>query len=153
VVRDFIHRFKYFSEYHLRHTLAGWAREALDDPRLAGTPIDALVPVPLFHARQRHREFNQAAVIARLVGRRAGLPVCEALRRVRNTSSQLAYDRHGRMENLRNAFRMRENRAVQGPHLVLVDDVLTTGSTLDECARVLMAAGAGSVRAITVARG
>jgi len=57
------------------------------------------------------------------------------------------------MENLRNAFRMRQNSVVRGLHLVLVDDVLTTGSTLDECARVLLEAGAASVRGITVARG
>jgi predicted amidophosphoribosyltransferase len=57
------------------------------------------------------------------------------------------------MENLRNAFRMRQSIPVRGHHLVLVDDVLTTGSTLDECALVLLKAGAASVRAITVARG
>jgi predicted amidophosphoribosyltransferase len=57
------------------------------------------------------------------------------------------------MENLRNAFKMRDTADVRDLHLVLVDDVLTTGSTLDECARVLLSAGATSVRAITVARG
>jgi len=152
VVRDFIHRFKYFREYHLRHTLAAWAAESLADPRISAIPVDALVPVPLFRARERHREFNQAAVIAALLARRAALPVSHCLLRIRNTSSQLSCDRHGRMENLRNAFRMRHNSAVHGLNLVLVDDVLTTGSTLDECARILLQGGAASVRAITVAR-
>jgi len=153
VVRDFIHRFKYFREFHLRHPLARWAAEALDDPRIREAPVDGLVPVPLFRARERDREFNQAAVIARLVGAEAGIPVSDCLLRVRNTTSQLTYDRGGRMENLRNAFKMRQNADVRGRHLVIVDDVLTTGSTLDECARSLMKAGAASVRAITVARG
>jgi ComF family protein len=111
------------------------------------------VPVPLFRARERHREFNQAEVLARLVGRRAGIPVSDCLLRTRNTTSQVAYDRKMRMENLRNAFRMRQSSDVRGRHLLLVDDVLTTGSTLDECALVLLEAGAASVRAITVARG
>jgi ComF family protein len=153
VVRDFIHRFKYWREFQLRHPLAAWAAEALEDERMRAEPIEALVPVPLFIARQRHREFNQAAEIARLVGARAGIPVEDCLARTRNTSSQLTQDRKGRMENLRNAFTMRQSRDVRGRRLVLVDDVLTTGSTLDECARVLMAAGAASVRAVTVARG
>jgi ComF family protein len=153
VVRDFIHRFKYWREFRLRHPLASWAAEALDDPRIRAQPIDALVPVPLFRARERHREFNQALEIARLLGKRAAIPVSDCLLRTRNTTSQLAYDRKRRMENLRNAFRLRQTTSVRGHHLVLVDDVLTTGSTLDECALVLLKAGAASVRAITVARG
>ena len=153
VVRDFIHRFKYLREFRLRHPLAAWAAEALDDPRIQAHPVDALVPVPLFRARERHREFNQALEIARLVAKEAHLPVSDCLLRTRNTTSQLAYDRKRRMENLRNAFRMRQSIPVRGHHLVLVDDVLTTGSTLDECALVLLKAGAASVRAITVARG
>jgi predicted amidophosphoribosyltransferase len=79
--------------------------------------------------------------------------VFDCLVRTRNTTSQVTYDRKLRMENLRNAFRMRQSTPVRGLHLVLVDDVLTTGSTLDECAGVLLKAGAASVRAITVARG
>jgi ComF family protein len=153
VVRDFIHRFKYFREYQLRHPLASWAAEGLEDARIRETKVDALVPVPLFRARQRNREFNQAEVLARLVGAQARLRVSDCLERTRNTTSQLTYDRGGRMENLRNAFKMRQSTDVRGLHLVLVDDVLTTGSTLDECARELMKGGAASVRAITVARG
>jgi ComF family protein len=153
VVRDFIHRFKYFREFHLRHPLAHWAAEALQDERMIELQVDALVPVPLFRARERDREFNQATELARLIAARSGIPMRDCLKRIRNTTSQLTYDRGGRMENLRNAFKMRQNADVRGLHLVLVDDVLTTGSTLDECARVLLSGGAASVRAITVARG
>ena len=153
VVRDFIHRFKYFREFRLRHPLACWAAEALEDERIREQHVDALVPVPLFRTRERHREFNQAEVIARLVGKQAGIAVWDCLLRTRNTTSQVSHDRKMRMENLRNAFGMRQNAQVRGRHLVLVDDVLTTGSTLDECASALLKGGAASVRAITVARG
>jgi competence protein ComFC len=153
IVREFIHRFKYWREFQLRHPLARWAAEALDDERIRGRRADGLAPVPLFVARERHREFNQAAELARLVGAGAGIPVLDCLLRIRNTASQLTHDRKGRMENLRNAFKMRQSTDVRGRHLLLVDDVLTTGSTLDECARVLIEGGAASVRAITVARG
>lgn len=153
VVREFIHRFKYNREFQLRIPLARWAAEGLADARLQAGRIDALVPVPLFTTRERHREFNQAAEIARLVAAGAGLPFQDCLLRLRNTTTQVRLHRRERMENLRNAFGMRHNALVRGKHLVLVDDVSTTGSTLDECARALLRGGAASVRALTVARG
>jgi ComF family protein len=109
--------------------------------------------VPLHSARLREREFNQADVLARLLARRAGAPVLAALRRIRYTTTQTRLDREERMQNLRNAFRVRQTSRVSGSHLILVDDVFTTGSTVEECARVLKRAGAASVRVVTVARG
>jgi ComF family protein len=153
VVREIVHLFKYHAAFYLRQQLADWLHASLDDHRMQAQPIDFLVPVPLHPARQREREFNQAEVLATLLSARSGLKVSTALRRVRYTTTQTRLDRHERMENLRNAFTLRQDEAVRGMHLVLVDDVLTTGSTLDECARILRKAGAASVRAITVARG
>ncbi len=153
VVRELIHRFKYDRHFYLRHPLTAWAADGLADTRLAAPPIDAFVPVPLHPARFREREFNQADEIAKLLSQRTGTPLLRALRRIRYTSTQTVLDRHERMENLRNAFRVRDTAAVLLRHLVLVDDVFTTGSTVDECARVLRQAGAASVRVLTVARG
>ena len=153
VVREFIHRFKYDHERFLRQPLAGWLAEALSDPRLAGHPFDAIVPVPLHPTRFRERGFNQAMLLAELLSERAAVPLLDALRRTRYTTTQTRLDRQERMENLRNAFRVRHSAAVQNRHLLLVDDVFTTGSTVDECARVLRLAGASSVRVATVARG
>jgi ComF family protein len=153
VVREFIHRFKYDREFHLRLPLADWAAEGFADARLSAHPIDAFVPVPLHPTRFREREFNQAEEIARILSRRTDIPLSNALRRIRYTSTQTVLDRHERMENLRNAFRVRHIPNVLHRHLVLVDDVFTTGSTVDECARVLRQAGAASVRVLTVARG
>lgn len=153
VVRDFIHRFKYDGHYYLRHQLAEWLAATLRDERIIGQPADFLVPVPLHSARLREREFNQADVLAHLLAGRAGLPVWACLERTRYTTTQTRLDRYERMENLRGAFRVRQNQRVQGRHVILVDDVLTTGSTVDECARVLREARAASVRVVTVARG
>ena len=153
VVREFVHRFKYDRHFYLRHPLTDWLAETLDDERIRAQPIDALVPVPLHSARFREREFNQADVLAELLAARTGTPLLRALDRIRYTTTQTRLDRHERMENLRNAFRVRHTSAVQNRHLVLVDDIFTTGSTVDECARVLRAAGAASVRVVTVARG
>lgn len=153
IVRELIHRFKYGGAHRLRHQLARWLIEGLEDDRIRSRPPDALVPVPLFAARERLREFNQAQALADLAGAHTGIPVWNCLRRVRNTTTQVSQGRARRMENLRNAFALRQTTPLRGRHVVLVDDVLTTGSTLDECARVLLAGGAASVRGLTVARG
>ncbi len=153
VVREFIHRFKYNRHYYLRHQLTDWMASGLGDERLTRQTIDGFVPVPLHPARQRDREFNQADVLAALLARRTGTPLTRCLQRTRYTTTQTQLDREERMENLRGAFRVRHTAEVTGRHLVLIDDVFTTGSTVDECSRVLREAGAASVRVLTVARG
>ncbi len=150
-VREVLHRFKYQRERHLRHPLAAWLAETL--PHLSGPPPDAVVPVPLHPTRERERGYNQAALLAALLAREAGLRVEHPLLRVRDTPSQTRLHRGGRIENLRNAFALRQNAPVKSRHLLLVDDVLTTGSTLNECARILKQAGAASVRVAVVVRG
>jgi len=153
IVRDLIHRFKYQHDYYLRRTLAAWLDETLDDGRLSTVRFDALVPVPLHPARWREREFNQAEALAELVGKRRKIPVRNLLRRARYTTTQTQFDREERMENLHNAFNLRQNTPMTGLRLLLVDDVFTTGSTVNECARVLRETGATTVCVVTVARG
>jgi ComF family protein len=152
VVRKLLHEFKYGRQRHLKHPLAGWLCETLEDPRLRGRRFDAIVPVPLHSARERDRGFNQATLLAELLARRTGLRLDDAMERIRYTTTQTAYDRAERMQNLRDAFRLRKKADVRGLRVLLIDDVLTTGSTLSECARVLKSAGAISVYAATAAR-
>jgi competence protein ComFC len=153
VLRDLIHRFKYGREFYLRGVLTEYLTEAMQDARIQANPVDGLVPVPLHPTRLRERGFNQADALAETLSKRTRLPVLRCIQRRRYTSTQTQFDRVERMQNLRNAFALRKSNDVRGKHLVLLDDVLTTGSTLHECALVLRAAGAESVRAITVARG
>ncbi|MFA7345971.1 MAG: ComF family protein [Terrimicrobiaceae bacterium] len=153
VVREMVHRLKYGKELWLGRILAGWMREGLDDPRLRGWVPDALVPVPLHPRRLREREFNQAEILCQELSHSSGIRVFSPLERSRYTTTQTALDRKGRRQNLRDAFIPGKNRNVTNLNLLLVDDVLTTGSTLDACAAVLLKAGANSVRALTAARG
>lgn len=153
VVRDLIHQFKYNRQMHLRHLLARMLREGFRDPRLEEAKPDAIVPVPLHPARQRAREFNQAEVLGRLVGRRLGIPVVDCLQRRRFTLTQTHFHREERFENLSGAFAVRPGFEADGRLFALVDDVLTTGSTADACAVALREAGAAAVVVITVARG
>jgi len=116
-----------------------------------------LVPVPLHAARWRERGFNQAAVIARYAGHLLGIPVARhAAARVRDTPSQTALDVAERHRNVRGAFALRnsrqQSRLVRAGHVALVDDVITTGSTLSELRAVLLAAGVRRVDLWAVAR-
>jgi len=153
VVRDLIHRLKYGRELWLGRTLASWMHEGFSDPRLESWSADALVPVPLHPRRQREREFNQSELLAEELARLAKIRVFPALTRRRYTTTQTKLDRKHRRQNLRDAFILRKNADVTNMNLLLVDDVLTTGSTLDACASALLEAGARSVRALTAARG
>ena len=153
VVRKVMLDFKYGRRIHLRHLLGGWLAESLVDPRLAGRRFDLIVPVPLHPAKKRERGFNQAEVLATVLRRRCRLRVEDALQRTRYTETQTHFDRDERMQNLKGAFRLRRGSNVQDLRMLLVDDVLTTGSTLSECASVLKKAGALSVHAATAARG
>src|SRR2546430_10192099 len=152
IVRHVMLNFKYGRQIHLRHLVARWLVAALDDERIRERRFDAIVPVPLHPAKQRERGFNQAGLLAEWLSSHIGVPLRPALERVRYTTTQTAFDRAERMRNLHDAFRLRKNADVRRLRVLLIDDVLTTGSTLSECARVLKKAGAQSVYAATAAR-
>jgi ComF family protein len=123
---------------------------------LAAAPAgwDLVVPVPLHWRRRLARGYNQAAAIARPLACRLGLPAAEALARCRPTPPQTALPRPARRHNPRGAFAVpaRHRRRLAGRRVLLVDDVVTTGATLDAAARALLAAGAAEVHAVAVAR-
>lgn len=145
-LRAIVHALKYEGRRSLARPLAHLMRQRGAELIAAAT---CAIPVPLHRARRRARGFNQAADLARHLG----LPVCHALRRVRATSAQTDLPAVQRRRNVRNAFAAtRAARALAGRTVVLVDDVSTTGATLEACAVVLKAAGAGDVLALTAAR-
>ena len=143
--------FKYRDEYYRNHQLVGWLTEAFDR-YAADSSWDALVPVPLYHRRRRERGFNQAAELARGLGRKRRLPVWDCLYRCRETPSQTGLDRIARWENMSGAFEVKPRFDARGRNLLLIDDVLTTGATTNACAQVLAEAGADRLAVLTVAR-
>jgi len=115
----------------------------------------ALVPVPLHSSKRRERQFNQSELIARAALKH--LPPnfeldSKVLIRQRETHSQVGLDREARIRNMSGAFKVVGRQRIQGRTLVVVDDVMTTGTTVSECARVLKRGGAAMVFAATVAR-
>lgn len=110
-----------------------------------------LVPVPVHPARLRQRGYNQAALLARALGTEVGLPVLEILERRRATARQHGLGKGARLHNLRGAFALRDGARIP-PHVILVDDILTTSATLEACAQVLRDAGAAAVYGFAIAR-
>ncbi|MGH7308858.1 MAG: ComF family protein [Candidatus Rokuibacteriota bacterium] len=148
-LRSAVHAFKFHGKRALARPLADLVIEqcARSLPGLA----DALVPVPLAPVRERERGFNQAALLAERVGRALARPVrTRWLGRARSTRPQSELAADERRRNVRGAFRA--TPAVAGCHVLVIDDVLTTGATVAECAHALRAAGARIVGVLTVAR-
>ncbi|HEX5549342.1 MAG TPA: phosphoribosyltransferase family protein [Nitrospira sp.] len=115
--------------------------------------VDLIVPVPLHPSRLRAREFNQSLLMADRLGRCLMRPVSTTgLVRTVATAPQTSLTRQERLRNLRRAFRVRNTESFADRRILLIDDVFTTGTTLNECAKALLSAGAASVSALTLAR-
>jgi ComF family protein len=149
-VRAAVHALKYRDLSALAATMAVPMADAFGD---WSPPVDVIVPVPLFGMRQRIRGYNQSELLARELGQLAGLPVeRRALVRRRATPPQVQQSGlDDRLTNLSGAFGP-GRRHMSGRSVLLIDDVMTTGATLHECARVLVDSGSGPVFALTFAR-
>ena len=140
-VADVVHRFKYYGCRYLGKNLASFM--ALPNDWQA----DVIIPVPLHPKRMRERGYNQSLIIAEELGRRCGVPIRDTLlKRIRNTQMQSMTSREERQANVKDAFRA--SKRCRGLSIILVDDVITSGSTSEECARALKAAGADRVYVI-----
>jgi ComF family protein len=147
-VRVAVHRLKYGHE----HARAAWGAVALAETlRELAWPVDLIVPVPLHAARERERGYNQSEKLAARLSYLSRAPIEHALVRRRATTPQVTLDAEQRYANVAGAFDA--SMSLRQCSVVLVDDVLTTGATINDCARACLAAGAREVRALTVATG
>ncbi len=152
VARTLVHALKYQDRTDLAPAMGRWmaraGRELLET-------ADLLVPVPLHWRRAWHRRYNQSGALARAVERQSGVKLRgELLRRVRATEQQVGLSRSQRASNVQGAFEVSADRRseIQGRRVVLIDDVLTSGATVDACARALLRAKAAQVDVLVFAR-
>jgi ComF family protein len=144
-----IQRFKYHGDIKLAAPL-GRFWEKIDFEDLF---FEAIVPVPLHPTRLRERGFNQALLLGRILGKIHDKRVLVTpLKRIRNTLPQVQLDHGERAKNVREAFAVMDPKKIKDRHLLLVDDVFTTGATVNECAKVLKKSGAKTVSVLTLAR-
>jgi ComF family protein len=172
-LREALHRFKYGGRRSLALPLAGLLADLLEGPDFASAglvppvPVGVkvassssgslnwvIVPVPLSTDRLRERGFNQAALLARELSRRLGVPAAESvLVKSRDTAPQVGLSRREREVNLAGAFAVPDASVVKGKNILLIDDVFTTGSTLSAASSVLLRAGSGQVFGLVLAAG
>jgi len=152
-IRDLLHALKYYGAGEVlvqalaQPLVAAWERACLTS--------DVLLPIPLHPQREATRGYNQSVLLAHVLSQHVGIPVVsDALARVRNTPSQTRLKLAQRRDNVKDAFAIKEtaNFTPAQKHITLIDDVATTGATLDACAAVLLNQGARQVNAFTLAR-
>lgn len=138
-----IHHFKYRKKTKLAHLL-GRAMATLIQADYVLKNADVLMPVPLFWWKKIRRGYNQAELLAQTISQETGIPIQNVLTRVKNTKTQTRLSESERCDNVKNAFTVQTND-IKDKKVLLIDDVLTTGATIQECARVLKDAGACEV--------
>jgi len=151
-IAEMLSRFKYHGASHLAVPLGNLMAD-YQDPDLFWSAMDILIPVPLHPDRLRQRGFNQSLLLARQISRRHFIPVdFLALERIRMTAPQVELSGAERKKNLHGAFRVRKKENIRQKNILLVDDVFTTGTTVRECSKVLLQAGAKQVDVLTCVR-
>lgn len=152
IVKDLLHLIKFERRRNLLN-LFDKALACFAQRRTPLTELDCIVPIPLDFSRRLTREFNQSGLLARKLHRLTGLPVeTRLLIKTRSTSAQSLLGREAREMNLKGAFRVSHPGRVRGRSVLLVDDIFTTGATVEEAARTLKAQGASRVAYLTLAR-
>lgn len=149
-VQTLIHQFKYENTFALGQILADIMGQAWPHWQ---QPIERIIPIPLHKERYRQRGYNQSELLARWLARQLQIPLdTNVLQRIRYTQPQVQLSTKERHLNVADAFAVSDNGHIQGQHLLLIDDVFTTGATLSAATRVLLEAGAGAVSGYCLAR-
>lgn len=153
--KELIHLFKYKNKRSLAGLFARYMLDFMKDEAAFAEGVEMATFVPLHRQRRQERDFNQSEALGRLIAAELKMPAADCLEKTKQTANQNELSRRARLDNLKGAFRARARRAdlFRGRAILLVDDVMTTGATLDECSRTLLTAGAREVRCLTLARG
>lgn len=147
-----IHQFKYKRNISIGETLASFMAD-FSFPDIDFADYSLIIPVPLHIKRLRERGFNQSLILANALEKKRRIPVnFSLLKRRQFTLTQAGSNRKERQQNIRGAFEVRDEKMAAGKNIILIDDVYTTGATINECAKTLVKAGAGKVAVLTLAR-
>ncbi len=147
-LKSVIHGYKYDGVSAAGEEIANYLVELLERESIN---FEVVSFAPISRERYRQRGYNQAEILARVIARHFGKPLYTGLKKVKHTSSQVGLHRRERLQNIKGSMQASNSNPIIGKKVLVVDDVLTTGATLDECARTLRAAGARQVWGVVVA--
>lgn len=148
VLKEAIHLFKYEKKDGLSNMLGGLMFKLLDKEKW---DFDYIVPVPLHKKKEKARGFNQAMLLAEFISKRKNIPIFKGLKKTINTPPQVGLSYHERRTNILDCFTLKDNKKIEGKSILLIDDVITTGTTIEECSRVLTKGGAKDVYGLCLA--
>ncbi len=152
IIKQAIIRFKFYGEYNLAIAMSHWLLY-LFNKEFVSEDIDCIIPVPLHIKRLRKRGYNQALLLGKEIAKISHIPISpHILKRIRWTEPQVNLNRTERLKNVKGAFQVVKKEDILSKKILLIDDVLTTGATIKECAIALTKAGASSIYVLTLAR-
>ena len=152
IILHAIHQFKYGSNISVGALLASFMAD-FSFPDVDFTDYSLIIPVPLHIKRLRERGFNQSLVLARALAKKWQIPIdFSLLKRHKFTETQTGLHKAERNKNIKGAFEVSDKKKIDGKNIILIDDVYTTGATINECAKTLIKAGAQKVAVLTLAR-
>ena len=151
-VKDLIHKFKYGKKIFLKNAFI-YILYSLFTQKIASEKIDIIMPVPMHHKDEKKRGFNQSCILAKGLSEKTGIIFQNTLLKLKGTLAQAGLNRAERLKNIKNVFSCVKQQCIYNKDILLIDDVFTTGATIGECASVLNSCGAGSVTALTIAKG
>ena len=151
-LKELIHAFKYDGKIYLRHYFFSLIISFIKDYQLDICQFDYLIPIPLHPTKLRERTYNQSLILSKMISYHFNIPLLENhLAKIRYTKNQAEIERKQRWTNIHGAFRIKNSKAVKEKNILLLDDLLTTGATASEGARILKEAGAKKVSVLTLA--
>ena len=150
-LQNIIHSFKYSKRFHIGILLGRKLAQSIID-KIISWQIDLIVPVPLHHLKKAERGFNQSDFIVRGLSDSLKIPYSvKVIKRIRFTESQTKFDLEEREQNVSGAFKVKRKKFLAGKNILIVDDVITTGATINECAKALIENGAAKIYACSLA--
>jgi competence protein ComFC len=152
IIREAIHKLKYgfIEELSIPLTLLVLSHLQAIDCQIDNSFV--IIPVPMHIKKKRRRGFNQSEEIAKLISKSTGIPLSMTLIKIKETKPQMELNRSERLENIKNCFEIKNKKEIENKTIILLDDVYTTGTTMDECAKILKENGAKEVWGLSVAR-
>lgn len=149
IVKTLILKFKYESDFTAGYLLSKLLVEMIEENNIYA---DVICYVPMTKKSEKKRGFNQCEVIARHIGYRINIPVSDCIKKIKNTKEQKTLTKEERVKNLKGAFKVSRVKDIKNKDVILIDDVMTTGATINECKDILKRSGANKITVLTIAK-